>query len=69
MEEKLNLVKYLHLILRQVELMVFGEHLHEVGIHLFCFGHLWHASRALFQDLTTGVTIDQLEYGRNEKLS
>ena len=36
---------------------------------LFCFGHLWHASRAVFQDLTTGVTIDQLEYGRNEKLN
>jgi hypothetical protein len=33
MQEKLNLVKYLHLIKRQVELMVFLEHLHEVGIH------------------------------------
>ncbi len=38
---------------------------------LFFFGHLWHASRAVFQDLWTGVTIEslhQLEYGRNEKL-
>ena len=70
MQEKLNLVKSLHLRKRQVELMVFSEHLHEVGIH---FGHLWHASRAVFQDLWTGlsVTIEslhQVEYGRNEKL-
>ena len=38
---------------------------------LFFFGHLWHASRAVFQDLWTGVTIitlHQVEYGRNEKL-
>ncbi len=40
---------------------------------LFFFGHLWHASRAVFQDLWTGlsVTIEslyQVEYGRNEKL-
>ena len=57
--------------------MVFSEHLHEVGIHFhtlfFFFGHLWHASRAVFQDLWTGlcVTIEslhQVEYGRNEKL-
>ena len=39
----------------------------------FFFGHLWHASRAVFQDLWTGlcVTIEslhQVEYGRNEKL-
>ena len=32
-QEKLNLVKYLHLILRQAPVMVFSEHLHEVGIH------------------------------------
>ena len=38
---------------------------------LFFFGHLWHASRAVFQDLWTGLTIQslhQVEYGRNEKL-
>ena len=38
---------------------------------LFFFGHLWHASRALFRDLWTGLTIQslsQVEYGRNEKL-
>ena len=38
---------------------------------LFFFGHLWHASRAVFQDLWTGVsiiTLHQVEYGRNEKL-
>jgi photosystem II CP47 chlorophyll apoprotein len=38
---------------------------------LFFFGHLWHAGRALFRDLWTGVTIESLyqsEYGRNEKL-
>ena len=37
----------------------------------FLFGHLWHASRAVFQDIWTGVTIEsleQVEYGRNEKL-
>eukprot|EP00440_Ansanella_granifera_P001397 gb/GFBE01001505.1/.p1 GENE.gb/GFBE01001505.1/~~gb/GFBE01001505.1/.p1 ORF type:complete len:524 (+),score=-103.92 gb/GFBE01001505.1/:1-1572(+) len=38
---------------------------------LFFFGHLWHASRAVFGDVWTGVTIESqysLEYGRNEKL-
>ena len=38
---------------------------------LFLFGHLWHASRALFQELWTGVTVTtlyQVEYGVNEKL-
>lgn len=38
---------------------------------LFFFGHLWHASRAVFQDLWTGLSIEslhQVEYGRNEKL-
>jgi photosystem II CP47 chlorophyll apoprotein len=38
---------------------------------LFFFGHLWHASRAVFQDLWTGVlstSFLQVEYGRNEKL-
>ena len=37
---------------------------------LFFFGHLWHASRAVWKDLWTGVTIitlHQVEYGRNEK--
>jgi len=38
---------------------------------LFLLGHLWHASRAVFQDLWKGVTIEsvhQVEYGGNEKL-
>jgi len=38
---------------------------------LFFFGHLWHAARALFRDLWTGVSlasVDDVEYGRNEKL-
>ena len=37
----------------------------------FFFGHLWHASRAVFQDIWTGVSIESfvvVEYGRNEKL-
>ena len=44
---------------------------HTALASLFLFGHLWHASRAVFQDLWTGVTIEslhQVEYGRNEKL-
>ena len=38
---------------------------------LFFFAHIWHASRALFRDLWTGLSIEsqyQVEYGRNEKL-
>ena len=38
---------------------------------LFFFGHLWHASRAIFKDIWTGVTFEsqaKQEYGRNEKL-
>nr|ABB89027.1 photosystem II chlorophyll-binding protein CP-47 [Lingulodinium polyedra] len=38
---------------------------------IFFFGHLWHAGRALFRDIWTGVSIIslyQVEYGRNEKL-
>jgi photosystem II CP47 chlorophyll apoprotein len=39
---------------------------------LFLFGHLWHGGRALFQDLTAGITIeiiqDNVEYGLNEKM-
>lgn len=39
---------------------------------LFFFGHLWHASRAVFQDIWTGVRIESLksivEYGVSEKL-
>ena len=38
---------------------------------MFSFGHLWHATRALFQDLWSGVplaSVDEVEYGRNEKL-
>jgi len=44
---------------------------HVAFAFLFFFGHLWHAGRALFRDLWTGVTIitlHQVEYGRNEKL-
>ena len=44
---------------------------HIVLAALFFFGHLWHASRALFRDLWTGVSIENMfesEYGRNEKL-
>jgi photosystem II CP47 chlorophyll apoprotein len=44
---------------------------HVAFAFLFFFGHLWHAGRALFRDLWTGVTIVtlyQVEYGRNEKL-
>ena len=75
MQEKLNLVRYSHLINEQLELMVCLGHLHEhtAFAFLFFFGHLWHATRALFKDLWTGlcVTIESLyyvEYGRNEKL-
>ena len=40
---------------------------------IFIFGHLWHSSRAVFQDLWAGLSVtaeslDQVEYGRNEKL-
>jgi photosystem II CP47 chlorophyll apoprotein len=40
---------------------------------LFLFGHLWHAGRALFKDLWTGIkttyeSVAAVEYGRNEKL-
>ena len=40
---------------------------------LFLFGHLWHAGRALFRDLWTGIattyeSVAAVEYGRNEKL-
>jgi len=38
---------------------------------IFIFGHLWHASRALFKQVWTGVSIRsmvQSEYGLNEKL-
>ena len=44
---------------------------HVVLSSLFFFGHLWHASRALFRDLWTGVKVESMyeaEYGRNEKL-
>ena len=44
---------------------------HVVLAFLFLFGHLWHSSRALYQDLWVGVSVeslDQVEYGRNEKL-
>ena len=77
MQEKLNLAQYLHSIKTQPYVMVFLEHLQEVGIHFhisvyhFYFGHLWHTNRAVFQDIWTGVTISSLvsiEYGMNEKL-
>lgn len=40
---------------------------------IFLFGHLWHAGRALFKDLWTGIyttyeSVAAVEYGRNEKL-
>jgi photosystem II CP47 chlorophyll apoprotein len=39
---------------------------------IFLFGHLWHGGRALFQDLTAGITIEVIqevvEYGSNEKM-
>jgi photosystem II CP47 chlorophyll apoprotein len=40
---------------------------------IFLFGHLWHAGRALFKDLWTGIrttyaSVSSVEYGRNEKL-
>ena len=38
---------------------------------LFILGHLWHACRALFKEIWTGVAfiiLYQVEYGRNEKL-
>ena len=40
---------------------------------IFLFGHLWHAGRALFKDLWTGIrttytSASSVEYGRNEKL-
>merc|ERR1719436_715157 len=44
---------------------------HTVLALLFVFAHLWHASRAGFKDLWTGLTIESVdgsEYGRNEKL-
>ena len=44
---------------------------HIVLAFLFFFGHLWHAGRALFKDIWTGVSVItpyQVEYGRNEKL-
>jgi len=44
---------------------------HVAFAFLFFFGHLWHAGRALFRDLWTGVAVltpYQVEYGRNEKL-
>lgn len=44
---------------------------HVVLSLLFLLGHLWHASRTVFRDIWSGVTIitlHQVEYGRNEKL-
>ena len=45
---------------------------HTAFAQLFSLGHLWHASRAVFQDIWTGVSMykdpQALEYGRSEKL-
>jgi photosystem II CP47 chlorophyll apoprotein len=46
---------------------------HVTFAFLFFFGHLWHAARALFKDLWTGLSVtteslSSVEYGRNEKL-
>jgi photosystem II CP47 chlorophyll apoprotein len=39
---------------------------------IFFFGHLWHAGRALYKDLSAGITISGVttigEYGSNERL-
>lgn len=47
--------------------------LHLTFTYLFFFGHLWHAARALFKSIWTGLSLssqilDSVEYGRNEKL-
>jgi photosystem II CP47 chlorophyll apoprotein len=46
---------------------------HVVLGFLFWFGHLWHAARALFKDIWTGIALNAdsttaIEYGFNEKL-
>ena len=43
---------------------------HLTFAEVFLFGHLWHGSRAVLEDIWTGVrdTSNTLEYGRNEKL-
>jgi photosystem II CP47 chlorophyll apoprotein len=46
---------------------------HVVFSMLFLLGHLWHAGRALFKDIWTGlsvtsVSIDSIEYGRFKRL-
>ena len=46
---------------------------HVTLLFLFFLGHLWHACRALFRDLWTGLRVNveslaAVEYGRNEKL-
>jgi photosystem II CP47 chlorophyll apoprotein len=44
---------------------------HTVLAELFFFGHLWHATRAIFRALWTGLTIPSLhevQYGQYEKL-
>ena len=46
---------------------------HTAAGFIFLFGHLWHSSRAVLQDLWAGLwvtaeSLDQVEYGRNEKL-
>ena len=35
---------------------------------IFLYGHLWHASRTLFEDIWTGLTTASPEYSSNEKL-
>ena len=47
---------------------------HTTLAFLFFLGHLWHAGRAIFQDIWTGLcvtgteSLNSVEYGRNEKL-
>jgi len=65
------IIKAKRLIFRQFS--EFIQSSNDLLVQTYFFGHLWHASRAVFQDLWTGlsVTIEslhQVEYGRNEKL-
>ena len=80
MQEKLSLVRYLQFDKKTSRLTdgVFRTSArgwysfsHIALAFSFFFGHLWHASRAIFQDIWTGVTFEsqaKQEYGRNEKL-
>ena len=68
------MVSYHHITLRPLaylyNLLSMGKVESSFSFLLF-FGHLWHASLAIFQDIWTGVTFEsqaKQEYGRNEKL-